>query len=40
MKCVKCNKEMVKEQMDASTTTWTCPVCGKVIEEVIYDDNV
>ena len=40
MKCVKCNKEMVKEQTDASTTTWACPKCGKVIEEVIYDDNV
>ena len=40
MICVKCNVKMDKEQIDVSTTTWTCPKCGKVIEEVIYDDNV
>ena len=40
MKCGKCNIEMVKEQVDSCTTVWTCPTCGKSVEEVIYDDNV
>ncbi len=40
MKCAKCNVDMIKEVIDENNTVWTCPVCGKVIEEVIYDDNV
>ena len=38
MKCGKCQVDMVKTVVDDSTTQWTCPKCGKIIEEVIYDN--